>query len=376
MIILLGAGASIPAGLPSSSELTDKILNAVDFYRHSIGSYYPLSGQVWDDVWSMQIFERGDIPRILTSLLDYLRNSGKDDPSYEDLFDLVSSDFELYGESPIRSYNLTSCPRSELYQHIASVPFKKQLPVYPDTPEEWTKKKIEESELFIKSIVYHELSRPIISDSTLSFILELAQQKDQRPLTIATLNHDTIVEQVFQASNRSLFDGFQKTDMLCPFVGWQETRIASNTRLIKLHGSINWWHRREGEKITLHRMDTIGEEDRGNFSSLALFVTGSLAKQGVTNRTGFKEMFDEFKRSLDCNDTLFVCGYSFRDEHVNDYIENWMRSSRQNILTVFDPNVNKLRDSTRFFNSRVFDITSRIKFSEKSVQDLTHDDFN
>lgn len=116
------------------------------------------------------------------------------------------------------------------------------------------------------------------------------------PLTVATLNFDVAVETAADAAGVTWSDGIE---------GWSASMQLSwggaALKLLKLHGSVSWADR-------LHR----------NESGL-LLGTNKLTGAGP-----YVDLLSEFRRDLVDTERLVVIGYSFRDDHVNDILARWV----------------------------------------------------
>ncbi|MDD2762666.1 MAG: SIR2 family protein [Opitutaceae bacterium] len=136
----------------------------------------------------------------------------------------------------------------------------------------------------------------------------------ENPVEVFTTNYDLLMEQAFEDSRVPYFDGFagvrkpyfdlraMEEDMLPP--RW--------ARLWKLHGSINWYQ----------------VADKGVFRGTANDEGGSKRvihpshlKYHESRRMPYLAMIDRLRAFLkQPTATLILCGYSFRDEHLNEVI--------------------------------------------------------
>ena len=134
------------------------------------------------------------------------------------------------------------------------------------------------------------------------------------PIEIFTTNYDLLMEQAFEDFNVPYFDGFagvrqpffdlrtMEEDMLPP--RW--------ARLWKLHGSINWY------QVT----------GKGVFRGTTKEVDGSKRvihpshlKYQESRRMPYLAMIDRLRAFLKQSTAILItCGYSFRDEHINEVI--------------------------------------------------------
>ena len=139
-----------------------------------------------------------------------------------------------------------------------------------------------------------------------------------RPAEIVTVNYDLLIEAGLDRQAAPYFDGFVGTirarfreDLIEP----KESRIPSFfTRLWKLHGSVNW---RYEHGLSSTRIVRLGAPDATD--AAAIYPTDE--KYDESRRVPFVVLMDRFRRALAENETLaFVCGYSFRDQHLNEIL--------------------------------------------------------
>lgn len=188
---------------------------------------------------------------------------------------------------------------------------------------------------------YRELARVLLKELR---DLVATQPKDSRyleplamaaeesgGLTIATLNYDLAIEQA--AANRQVpcATGVER------WLGagnwdWPEVGI----RLLKLHGSINWvWERPTEELGHLPRpvmRIAPDPQDETNPPAIVFGARGKLQTKGP-----FLSLLIELEQLLGAADKLVVIGYSFRDDHINQVIRRWTLEDRNRRIVVVDP---------------------------------------
>ena len=135
---------------------------------------------------------------------------------------------------------------------------------------------------------------------------------------IFTTNYDLLVEQGLEAQGVAYFDGFIGSAR--PFFDHraiEEDLLPPRwARLWKLHGSVNWRIDNESKVIfrSLEKVTTEHEE---------LLIHPSHRKYDESRRMPYFVMMDQLRRFLR-NDAepvvLFLLGYSFSDDHVNEII--------------------------------------------------------
>lgn len=134
-----------------------------------------------------------------------------------------------------------------------------------------------------------------------------------KPVEIFTPNYDILMEQAFEDCRVPYFDGF--AGVRKPFFdirAMEEDMLPARwARLWKLHGSINWYH--VASKGVF----------RGTTSEAGLkrVIHPSHLKYEESRRMPYLAMIDRLRAFLkQPTATLVFCGYSFRDEHLNEII--------------------------------------------------------
>lgn len=156
-------------------------------------------------------------------------------------------------------------------------------------------------------------------------------------LTIATLNYDLAIEGAAELRGVHVSTGMRE---------WIETSRwrwpDSGIRLLKLHGSIDWFWRRlpadEGElpQRVVVTPDVMNEDAdapvRELDPGLIFGQRGKLRAEGP-----FLSLLAEFEKQLAGASRLIVIGYSFRDDHVNELIRRWIADDASRTILAVDP---------------------------------------
>lgn len=129
------------------------------------------------------------------------------------------------------------------------------------------------------------------------------------PTEIFTTNYDLLIEQGLERKRIPYFDGFVGTSRAFFDAFSIENDILPSrwSRLWKLHGSINW-------SIEADRTVT-----RGAVATESHLIHPSHLKFDESRKMPFLAMTDRLRGFLSKpSATLVTCGYSFRDEHLNE----------------------------------------------------------
>ena len=151
-----------------------------------------------------------------------------------------------------------------------------------------------------------------------SYFRPLLQHASVRPIWIATLNYDNTIELAAKDSEISVDRGVLD--------GSATVRFDSKSRvtLAKLHGSLDWSPTRNGAIAV--------EAHRNRTRALPALLFGAGNKLRITGP--YLDLLFAFREQLERSEELHVCGYSFRDVHINYLIHSWLIAdpSRQVII--------------------------------------------
>lgn len=156
----------------------------------------------------------------------------------------------------------------------------------------------------------------------------------QGRLAIATLNYDNCVELMCDHLGVPLEHGLRR---------WVEDGVFnyddSGVFLLKLHGSIDWALESRGSTperpMPRPEVRVIPAEQVRKQGHSPAVVFGHRNK--LTTQGPFLDLLFAFRRELESSDQLTIVGYSFRDEHVNEFIAQWLNDSAGHRLVVVDP---------------------------------------
>ena len=133
----------------------------------------------------------------------------------------------------------------------------------------------------------------------------------ERPVEVFTTNYDLLMEQALERYRVPYFDGFAGVSkpLFDPRTMEDDDLPIRWVRLWKLHGSINWY---ESDNREIFRGTT-------NESGTRRVIHPSHLKYHESRRMPYLAMIDRLRDFLkDRTSVLIICGYSFRDDHIND----------------------------------------------------------
>lgn len=138
--------------------------------------------------------------------------------------------------------------------------------------------------------------------------------KRENPVHVFTTNYDLLMEQAFEESSTPFFDGFiGSRKAFFDLAAVEDEKILPSrwARLWKVHGSLNWIQEKDNKVIRKQ----IAESDE------SYLIYPSHLKYDQSRKMPYIAMLDRLKDFLLKNHSiLFMSGYSFGDEHINDVI--------------------------------------------------------
>ena len=157
-------------------------------------------------------------------------------------------------------------------------------------------------------------------------------------IEVFTTNYDYLFEIGFESKKLSYFDGFVGgyKSFFDPISVENDNLIPKWTRLWKLHGSLGWGYDKEEKRII--RTREISDDE--------IVIYPSMLKYDDSRKQPYSSYIERLSSFLKKDDgVLFICGYSFGDDHLNDTIMNALAQSKSStiIALVFD---NKLSEES------------------------------
>lgn len=138
---------------------------------------------------------------------------------------------------------------------------------------------------------------------------------------IFTTNYDLLIEQALERAMVAYFDGFMGSyEPVFDIQAIEEDDLPSRwTLLWKLHGSINWAQDSDGNVVRR-------SADASNHETALVYP--SHLKYHQSRRLPYLAMMDRLKAFLRQPGAILVaCGFSFKDQHINEVIEQSLRNN-------------------------------------------------
>lgn len=336
MIVFLGAGVSIASGLPTAAELTARVFEPSAGEDVSVAALRRFL-EILRDYDTADIARSGPFKSGFASGAVFRGKAS----TYEDLFFLCQ---ELSLWSFGQNDNALTTPFLEAlarecgaFLHAHDLPSRlHELALYGRPGCE-----------FIETVATRALTRPYVTG--LERLVELVRAARSN-IFIATLNHDTLVEQVLHSEGLPYRDGFGPTD---GDVRWSDDDAydvpGGGPRLLKLHGSVDWYQfQHDGRSRTamlrgddvLRAKNAAGGSLESN-SPRPRFLSG-LGKAVEYNTGIFSDIHYRFLFSLRATRHMVMCGYGWGDTAISLQLEAWLNRSSHNRLVLLHPDFDQL----------------------------------
>lgn len=172
---------------------------------------------------------------------------------------------------------------------------------------------------FIVALVGNSL--PKYKTSYHRFAVWVRQLERTYPLEIFTPNYDLLVEEAFEQFRVPFFDGFVGSrEPFFDLAAMEQDKVPERwARLWKLHGSINWIKQSDDSVFRCHPPKP-GQQ---------VMIYPSHLKYEQSRRMPYLAMCDRLKAFFrETNPVIFLCGYSFADDHLNELILDGLRGNR------------------------------------------------
>ncbi len=279
-LVLLGAGASVDAGFPTSARLHELLLERLDPIYRNLARLVFRDGGTVDPERLFRVLEF--LNALETPGEPFVTSLGNESHDISALVEQWHPDIAEYLE--IGRYRLQGAPLQRtvdrLWHELVDIFSLKEPPTEPK----------------------------------FDYLRHLASK--MRGQTIVTLNYDDALEHMSYARTYRIDSG--------PFPQPRATDdpLTAPLRLVKLHGSIDWSRENgTGDVVPLsplrsfHHSFEVGE---GHAPGIIFGAGNKLRPDGP-----YLALYEEFVGALAKARHVVVIGYSFRDAHVNEALRRW-----------------------------------------------------
>ncbi len=292
-VFLIGAGCSKCAGLPLIGELTNKVLKN--------GALAPKTQNIFEEIQT-SLTDKSH----LFNIEDYL----------SEIIDLLSiaerrakrgaGDNQVINGKPYSAQQLRESVE-EIKQTISTIIEHNDEKINLTTHQE-----------FVKAV--HRPMRP-------------GKTNYHSCVDYLCLNYDTLLEDALALEKIPFSDGLEGGA-----TGWWEPSVFNrkglSAKVLKLHGSINW-HSFGGDPLPRRVASSINlqsDEDK------RILIWPASTKYRETQRDPYAQLAELGRKALkagpETQKILIVCGYGFRDSHINFEINQALHKSEGHLTVV------------------------------------------
>jgi hypothetical protein len=330
VIFLLGAGASVEAGVRTSNEITDILIN--------YGSHCPSEHSTTIE---------NLVKYIQVRIADYLQVR-----TSEVNFELILG--TLLELSKKEGYSIASFLGDE------DILIKKLEKILS------TQEVIDRLYALLRELFF--VTNPVDYLDPLKSFMSFS-----KPLDLFTLNYDMSLETAFDKNGVSYTTGFVRRGNELPL--WEPLQFSEKSidaRVFKLHGSINWglhllyppppiksgatvdtalatdyYLTNYPQRVEFDPFPIGPVEPPYRKKGMVSFMNFGTRKELLYAESIFTILFGHFLESLNTSRICIICGYSFGDERINKILEEAVVSRQGKLqLVVVDPNVFRIEDET------------------------------
>lgn len=345
---LFGAGVSFAFKLPGTTQITNSIVSSSSGY---IKEFLNILGE---------------------EIKEFYRDDYNNHLDYETLYCLSSQIHDYESSDPVVSAFVQKISK----KFNTSLKTKRLIDTTRETCEYITNKVVEMLSEIPDDILKFKLIHEIIDSKS--------------TLNIYTLNHDLILEKLFDSINVKYSDGFSlqnkyKMRYWNPSSYFVEEALV---RIFKLHGSINWyryiptdlsWY----DEIAISECPNCAVDRNGKPydppPDHPEILIGTFNKIVRYTRGIHFRMLSIFREEVEKVDNLIISGHSFRDKGINALLIDWLFNNRDRQAIIIDPNPSQLKLKARGEIKNKWDNMVKEKIFlvlEKGIEQISLKDVN
>ncbi|WP_404435899.1 SIR2 family protein [Microbacterium aerolatum] len=329
--VLLGAGASVDAGLPTTFTFARQLVEDITATLGRDRTIVKTLNFVYGAMVNHRT-ERGGDPfdavnvETMISAIRLLRDRGTHEvaPFIQDwkpgVGRYASSSRGVQGAALIKALESDRrfSPGREVEAAVRAIIADSDAPSNGDLYDE------------LERLIRTRARRLLLQHGDVSYLAPLIELGTTQPggLDVATLNYDLTVEACARSLGVALSRGPERMGL---GTAWEFDPGAA-IRLHKIHGSIDL-HAHDSVRSLTRKAYVVVDTSNDDFPPD--IVIGDRDKLGSGGRT--LALLVAFASALQKASKLVVVGYAFADPHVNDIILDWLHTDESRTLTVLDP---------------------------------------
>ena len=281
VVFLVGAGASVKFGIPHMAGMVQEYMTP--------GAASPSLIETLNEL--LEVGVKSDLEEILLAIQTILELPTT--PLYDSIFQAVEGPLDREGSTAKQSFEERQERIERLLEHILG----------------WI------------SNTCLKFSRP----SAMAVWGNLVKAISERGSTVFTTNYDFAIEVVARLRELTVVDNFTVKPGRPNRMFWDESLRSFDSdglRIVKLHGSVNWYETEEGGEIERLDLAALTNQEGQDVSRVQIFPT----RFKDIYDSHFFTLYKRFLRELDEADVLVVIGHSLRDDYIRAAIRERFRS--------------------------------------------------
>jgi len=330
-LVLLGAGASVPFGIPTMTQM------AADLESRLKNQLSPHLSLYQDIKYKLRDYKSFDIEGLITVL--------------QDIIHVGKIEHEVFNQPSVH------------YFSSWGLSFEKMLEINMDRARRngpSAEELLKEVKGFIAECcsirrasfdIYHEFFQQVMLQNDVDFwaSIQNAAPPHHIKCVIFTTNYDQVVE-AYCRRRKLVYECGQLANELLD-ISHENKRLYLGENLFhiyKLHGSINWY---EDQDRTMRWLTQAAQS--GKTTPMGDQITKELliypVQQKYTFREPFYSMFHKLKEELTACKSCYVVGYSFRDDDILGLFHDAMSLNEKLRVFIVDPDANEI-EASKFSN--------------------------
>jgi hypothetical protein len=308
-LIFLGAGASVPLGIPTMNGFTEKVAEALS----NINKEW--EDKIFDIKSSLQSKGlRYDI-EILSTSLSIFSDPTANRTYTAPFFAFSKNDTPYYNDPNLA--NLLGEVKRQIYKRCKQHDRKESIRVYQD--------------LF--DSLYNVGQTKVNTKGNSEFFNYPVNYE------VFTTNYDLSFSKFLEHSKKNYADGFSGADKggISTFTDTWAVRDSTNLTLNfgKLHGSINYYKQEDGGIVKYPiALDEDDIDSEGIIDNIMIYPIG----EKYATITPYFEILSRFRNTLINEKVVIVIGYSFRDDPINNaFVDRVTRYRTSFKIVLVDP---------------------------------------
>ena len=345
LAFLLGSGASLRAGMPSTRQITNAVLTGTNVRKSTDGHYF-IDGETRTNPAEMTDIE---ICRVLATFVhSYIEQFYETRRTHPTNYENIAYVLTQVAETISREIDN---PAVEAFVHLLmACPEIEKTIQCRDLGE-----MAQEAANYVADIAWSLCRIEPQTTDYLRFILEANGERTDGTY-VFTLNHDLVLERFLESQRVHFADGFGEPKGNVRY--WENSldpEAGSGVVVAKLHGSVNWFvfdtHAGQEPVIPVgdanHLLDEQGRLLPVPVHPRPALLLGTFNKMYSYTSGIFADLHCCFHRVLRDTSTLISVGYGFGDKGINTKLVQWLNTSFRRRLVVVHPDPCSLRGCAR-----------------------------